>query len=124
MMKTSTQLVIVTSPCPNCGITFGVPEDFDRERRADGRTFYCPNGHSLTFGKSEAEKLRMQLNYANTALTAARDQARSAERRRAAAAGQVTKIRNRVVGGVCPCCTRTFENLARHMGTKHPEWTA
>jgi hypothetical protein len=124
MMQTNTQIVIVTIPCPSCGIIFGVPQDFDRERRADGRTFYCPNGHVLTFGKSEEEKLRTQLNCANTALTAARDQAQSAERRRAAAVGQVTKIRNRVVNGVCPCCSRTFENLASHMGAKHPGWNA
>ena len=26
--------------------------------------------------------------------------------------------------GVCPCCTRTFPNLAAHMKTKHPDFGA
>jgi hypothetical protein len=37
--------------------------------------------------------------------------------------GQTTKARNqleRVGNGVCPCCTRSFTNLRRHMATKHP----
>jgi hypothetical protein len=25
---------------------------------------------------------------------------------------------------VCPCCNRSFQNLRRHMATKHPEFNA
>jgi len=47
------------------------------------------------------------------------------ERRRVSAArGRVTKIKRRVQHGVCPCCNRTFSNLASHMKTKHPEFEA
>ncbi|WP_159103999.1 hypothetical protein [Rhodopseudomonas sp. B29] len=53
-----------------------------------------------------------------------RDQREAAERRAAAARGQVTKIKNRVGHGVCPCCNRTFANLARHMAGEHPGYTA
>lgn len=31
-------------------------------------------------------------------------------------------LRNRAAAGVCPCCNRTFEQLGRHMTTKHPEY--
>ena len=27
-----------------------------------------------------------------------------------------------VSGGACPCCNRSFENLARHMATKHKDY--
>jgi hypothetical protein len=27
-----------------------------------------------------------------------------------------------VANGVCPCCNRTFQNLARHMAGKHPDY--
>ena len=27
----------------------------------------------------------------------------------------------RVHNGVCPCCNRSFQNLQKHMKTKHPE---
>lgn len=33
-----------------------------------------------------------------------------------------TRIKNRVKNGVCPCCNRTFENLARHMQAKHSDF--
>jgi hypothetical protein len=29
-------------------------------------------------------------------------------------------MRKRIQSGVCPCCNRTFENLGRHMKSKHP----
>lgn len=52
-----------------------------------------------------------------------RDEKEAAERRVSAAKGQVTKLKNRTAAGVCPCCTRSFENLKRHMATKHPAFT-
>jgi hypothetical protein len=48
---------------------------------------------------------------------------RDANRRQLSASrGQVTKIKNRVGNGVCPCCDRSFTNLRRHMSTQHPAW--
>lgn len=32
---------------------------------------------------------------------------------------QTTRVKN----GVCPCCNRSFQNLKRHMNTKHPNWS-
>lgn len=36
--------------------------------------------------------------------------------------GVVTKTKNRIGKGVCPCCNRTFVELARHIATKHPDY--
>ena len=36
--------------------------------------------------------------------------------------GQVTRIKKRVANGVCPCCNRTFKDLAAHMSTQHPDY--
>lgn len=120
--------------CPNCGVLFGIPPGFEYRRRADGRLFYCPNGHSMSYGKGEADKLREQIeeerrkrqiaeqqiarwqDYENEARTARK----LAERKAAAAKGQVTRLKNRARAGLCPCCNRSFVNLQRHMGTKHP----
>ncbi len=33
------------------------------------------------------------------------------------------RTRKRVGSGVCPCCSRTFQQLARHMKAKHPAYT-
>ena len=41
---------------------------------------------------------------------------------RHAAKGQISKLKKRASAGVCPCCNRSFQNLRRHMGNKHPEF--
>lgn len=122
-IETSTQLYVQS--CINCGVTFGMPDDMDTERRKDGRTFYCPNGHHMSY--TETDALRLKKERERTArLTAQLDQQRaareSAERRASAARGQVTKIKRRVGKGVCPCCNRSFSALADHMRTEHPEF--
>lgn len=36
--------------------------------------------------------------------------------------GVATRLKNRAAHGVCPCCNRTFQQLARHMSAKHPDF--
>lgn len=110
--------------CAMCGCYFGVPDGFLRDRQHDKRTFYCPNGHELSYKQSEAEKLRLERDRLVQRLAQKDDELRDLENRRRAALGQVTKLRNRVGNGVCPCCTRSFTNLRRHMETEHPEFKA
>jgi chemotaxis response regulator CheB len=43
-------------------------------------------------------------------------------REHSATRAQLTKTKKRVANGVCPCCNRTFKQLARHMKAKHPEF--
>lgn len=121
--------------CCVCGITFYVPDNWNRERRERHDSFYCPNGHSQHYpSKTDAEKLREQLarekhrnEQSEAMLRDQRDRARDETGRQrrftAAARGQVTKIKNRVKNGVCPCCNRSFTNLRRHMTSQHPDWT-
>ena len=114
-----------------CGLTFAVPETWETKRRKDHSWWYCPNGHTQHFtGESDAEKAK-RLADELTRTRAAHDQtvARwrertdSAERRLSATRGVVTRIKNRVGSGVCPCCNRTFADLQRHMTGQHPTWT-
>ena len=119
-------------PCPSCGVTIVMPEHMYNSRRNNHQSFYCPNGHSATFGgKSEVEKKlaeaeksianqKARLEWAEADAKRARESRDASERRASAARGQVTKIMNRVGNGVCPCCNRSFTNLRRHMCTKHP----
>jgi hypothetical protein len=125
--------VLTVVDCCNCGILFGVPEDLDRRNRNDpSQSFYCPSGHSQHYtGPSEAQKLREKLaraerqrDFAESARRAAVDQAETAQRSASAYKGRVTRLKNRAAAGVCPCCTRHFEQLERHMETKHPGFAA
>lgn len=44
-----------------------------------------------------------------------RDQRQAAENER-------DRLKLRSKNGCCPCCKRNFQNLQRHMRTKHPEF--
>jgi hypothetical protein len=127
LSMTTVEQTLTLIDCPSCAIQFAVPEKWDDNRRDNGQSFYCPNGHPMSYN-GEITQLRKKIAQQETALTAARDQQRAAEeiaetaRRSAAAArGQVTRMRNRATAGTCPAgCHRTFQNLARHMSTEHP----
>jgi hypothetical protein len=117
--------------CGECGIEFHVPAHFYKERQETGRGWFCPNGHSRVFREKESDKLRrerdrlaQQIAEKNDEIKRQREMREAAERKASAARGQVTKMRNRVGNGVCPCCTRSFTNLQRHMETQHPEFKA
>lgn len=119
----------------DCRATFAMSDEqhaIAMERREDFK-FYCPNGHGQWYvsGETEAEKLRRERDRAVQQLAEwqdyereARERAERAERRVAAAKGQVTKLKKRASHGVCPCCSRTFADLARHMAGKHPGFVA
>lgn len=115
--------VLYVQCCIECGVRFGVPTSFDEQRRDDHRTFYCPNKHPQHYaGLNREEKLERDLERAKRRAASAEGQATRAEYRRRAAKGQLTKTKNRIANGVCPCCNRTFKDLAAHMQTKHPEY--
>ena len=47
--------------CCNCAVIFGVPPQWNINRRETKQTFYCPNGHPQSYTKSDADRLREQL---------------------------------------------------------------
>lgn len=121
------QVILDTEDCYSCGVTFAMPRSFKEQRQRDGKNFYCPAGHGQHYTETEADRLRKELErtkrnleWAESRTRAARDQAEAAERSKAALKGVITKQRKRAAAGVCPCCHRTFQQLARHMANKHP----
>lgn len=114
--------------CPTCGVHYGLDREFYAAQQAGkGHGWYCPNGHKLVIRESDAEKyrreaerLKQQIAQKDDEIAWQREQRKVSERQVAAAKGQITKLRKRANAGVCPCCNRTFTNMARHMKTKHP----
>lgn len=130
-MNTTLLVTIVPIDCCNCGVVFGLTEGHRQQLRHSGEFFHCPNGHRQHFTETDADRLRKQLATAERQRDAAqanavhaRDQAEATERVLRATKGQVTKLKKRVANGVCPCCNRTFVNLARHMSGQHPDFEA
>ena len=115
--------------CAECSILFGIPSRFDKDRREDHKSFYCPMGHvNIYRGETEAEKMRRERDMAIQRLAQKDDEIKQqrslrevAERQTAAARGQVTKIKKRVGAGMCPHCRRTFSQLTNHVRMMHPQ---
>lgn len=105
--------------CCDCGVGFAVPEYFDKMRRNDGKLFYCPNGHSQSYSVSTVQRLEKQLADAERSKQFERNQRFEAEAALAKAERAAHRLKKRIAAGVCPCCNRTFGDLARHMKTKH-----
>jgi hypothetical protein len=100
-----------------------MPEWFIDARRKDKRAYYCPNGHCLSYAEGEADKLRKQLEAERARIEMFRRENQEKERTITSLKGQITKTRNRISKGICPCCNRSFVQLGRHMKTKHPDYT-
>jgi hypothetical protein len=118
--------------CPTCFIAYAIPTAMEDRKQADGGSWYCPNGHSISFTKSmkdkldemrrERDRLKQEQAWYDDRHREQAAELASAKRAAAALKGENTKIRKRVGHGVCPCCNRTFAQLARHMAAKHADF--
>lgn len=120
--------------CITCGIPYVVPLNVVEQQRENGGYHFCPNGHQQGWDKSrsrrvkeeqereairqERDRLKQNAAYLEEQVRLERSARQTVERREA-------KLKKRtIINGVCPCCTRSFENLQRHMKTKHPDFTS
>ncbi len=125
MTRTYTEIVTLQEvTCKSCGITHAIPQRLIEGLQQTGGYYYCPNGHQWGWGENAETRLRKQLQdeqkrrqQAETNLLRVRDQLEASER-------EMKRHKKRVANGVCPCCNRSFVQLARHMKTKHPEYAA
>lgn len=112
----------VMEECSNCGTPFFMPRRLQRVLINNRNSFYCPNGHSMSYrGKADAERIKDQME----ALRLEKEKELEVlQNRWLDALGEKNKLEKqlkRVHKGVCPCCNRSFVNLQQHMKTKHPE---
>lgn len=125
--ETTTSLTTINC---KCGGTYAINERYREEKARTGGYWHCPYCEcSWGYGEGENARLKKEVEaakkreqMANQRADDWRVRADHEGRRAAAARGQVTKLKNRVGKGVCPCCNRTFANLQRHMQGQHPDW--
>jgi hypothetical protein len=121
MVTTNTDVTAIEL---GCGHTIYLSDDFIEARRRDHKTWYCSTCASPRHWpqKSDIEMLRGQLASAKDMLDTVRAEKSRIEYSRRAEKAAKTRIKNRIAKGVCPCCNRTFQDLQRHMTTKHPDY--
>lgn len=120
-------------PCYTCKCEMWIPDHlYASARESEKIHFYCAYGHSQYYpqGESETTKLRRDRDQLAQRIAQRDDRIRElheekeqTEKRLSATRGVVTRIKNRIGHGVCPCCNRTFGDLHRHMATKHPTYS-
>lgn len=113
--------------CPLCGIQYAVDAVVMNYKEKlpvtdENRSWHCPNGHSLIYTESLADKYRRDADRLRQQLAQRDDEIRS-ERRRAEKAEKATRLlKKRTAAGTCPCCQRTFSNMSTHMRKQHPDF--
>ena len=104
-----------------CGTVFAMTRAFFDEMKRTQTAWYCPKGHRRVYdGASTEQKLKN---------AEAREQHLADQLSAAIRDGEATRVallrdRQRFANGVCPCCNRTFDNVRRHMSSKHPNYDA
>lgn len=124
--------------CWSCKTVYWIPNNLNdamNRTRNDASPIacYCPYGHGAVNKSSntitqeeqtrlERDRLRQQVAYKDDLIREERERREAAERSAKAYKGSATRVKNRAKHGVCPCCNRTFKQLANHMKTKHPHY--
>lgn len=62
MGQINTTIILEITNCCACGVEFAAPATLLQNRREKGSDFYCPNGHTLHFTKTDVQRLREQLD--------------------------------------------------------------
>ncbi|RAI34769.1 hypothetical protein CH340_07965 [Rhodoplanes serenus] len=126
--------MIQVGPCYSCRAEMSLPEELYRAAKRSPRvSFYCAYGHEQIYPegptvldtlRQERDRLAQRLAEKDDTIRVEREAREAAERSARAVQGHMTRLRRRVMNGVCPCCSRRFENLSRHMASKHPDYIA
>lgn len=127
------QYALVT--CPQCGMVSLIPRALHvvAYTRRPNVAVYCPNGHGwhYTLGESDLDRIRRERDRARQGLAERDDLIAEQSRQLAAlkakaqaAAKDTKRLKKRAGAGVCPCCSRHFVQMERHMKTKHPTFAA
>ena len=133
LTKISVDVELCTVNCGCCGGTYAINERYRQTAYAKGDSWTCPYCKTgWGYGKdNENARLKKQVEELSARNQRSLERANSAEHANRELSKQLkgtkTRMRNlktRVHNGVCPCCSRTFTNLQRHMATKHPEYGA
>ena len=118
----SVQLTVIN--CGVCGGTYAINERHRQLCSEEGKSWHCPYCKTgWGYSTSEIHTLKSELARAKKEKEWAEQEAMNAENRRRAEKGAKTRLKNRIAKGVCPCCTRSFVNLKRHMDNKHPDYS-
>jgi hypothetical protein len=98
-----------------CGIPLAVPSALYAQAQRSGQQIYCPVGHTFAYINTETDRLKRVIAEKDRLLSLRTREKWEAQN---ALVRAERKIR-RVERGLCPHCNRAFQNVARHIKSKH-----
>lgn len=116
---------LVEVNCGVCGGVYAINERKHEWSRENGKSWncpYCQTGWGFSHEGTELARARKALETERDRLQKALARANEATAARDKAERALKRHKTRVGNGTCPCCQRTFKQLARHMALKHPEY--
>lgn len=120
------EIALEIDSCCVCGIVHAIPKQMRDHKYQNGGFWYCPNGHHIGWveanSKKATDELRDEVARLKSKCQMKDEKIESLNRGLSAKKGQITKIKNRIANGVCPCCRRSFVNLHKHMKNQHPQF--
>jgi hypothetical protein len=105
-----------------CGTPFMLPARLLEAAQNSGHTIYCPHGHTVVWKETEAGKLRRERDRLKQDAARLEDELRKNLERAIRAEAATKRLKKRTAAGSCPCCKRTFSNMATHMKRQHPDY--
>lgn len=112
--------------CGVCACTYAIPKVMRDYYYEVGGFWKCPNGHSWGYKvghqteRKEHERIRQERDRLQQRNAQLAEEAEIAERERLKAERALKRHKKRAAAGTCPCCKRTFSNMATHMKQQHP----
>jgi hypothetical protein len=110
--------------CLTCGCIIVASEKLLDHMREIGGFYHCQNGHKQgwTLGGSEITRLRLERDKLKQEQAQLNDRIATELSQREKVERTLDRHKKRSKAGVCPCCTRSFANMARHMKAQHPDY--
>ena len=118
-LVTQTTQTLVFEDCFICGIAIAMTRDQRRQFNEKGLTITCVLGHRTMRRESDNQRLQRALERAQDRVTALETDRRNYQDILDVELKKRKKLESRVRDGVCPHCHRSFQNLKRHLASKH-----
>ena len=115
---------LISVDCGVCSGTYAINARHHQWCQENGKSWHCPycNTGWGYEGRGENARLKKELEQERACKQAALERANVSEQNLAQALRARRRLDKRLAAGVCPCCSRTFKQLAAHMTRKHPDY--
>lgn len=132
-MSITVTTTLMERTCPRCGGIYAIAQEYFNEAKQLGgfkQCWTCPYcKEERGFSESELDRVRKQLEseraraaQLSSSLQSVREERDRHWTERKKLQTRTRNLKLRVKHGVCPCCQRTFKQLATHMKAKHPDY--